>query len=131
MTQDEADTEAAQLTPLDRQPIRTYYPPELAGAAVSVFFSPSLVDRFSEDVWGPDGQGIFSVVAVTTGEEVTRLVILLNDPVTELQVTPTPAATRDAADAGRHPLTVVTPRLWLACGPGTSQGRCGFPRRRE
>jgi len=96
VTLDDAEVEAARLTPLDRQPIRTYYPPELAGAAVSVFFSPSLVERFPADVWGADGPGIFSVVAVTTGAPgrlpVTRLVMLLNDPLTALQATPTPEA---------------------------------------
>jgi endonuclease YncB( thermonuclease family) len=83
----EAEAEAARLSPIDRQPIRTYYPPELAGAAVSVFRSPSLAGRFPAEVWGADGPGVFSAVTVTAGESVVRLVLLLNDPVTVLQST--------------------------------------------
>jgi endonuclease YncB( thermonuclease family) len=71
---------AETLLPLDRQAIRSYFPTELPGATVSVYFSPSLAERFPKDMWGDELPGTFALVTIANGEEVVRLLILLGDP---------------------------------------------------
>lgn len=68
------------FAPLDRQPIRTYYPRELAGATVSIYYSPSLAQRFPAELWGSELPGTFAIVTIANGEEIVRLLLLLGDP---------------------------------------------------
>jgi endonuclease YncB( thermonuclease family) len=80
VTGTEAMELAETLLPTDRQFIRTYFPTELPGATVSVYFSPSLAERFPSDMWGNELPGTFAVVTIANGEEVIRVLILLGDP---------------------------------------------------
>jgi hypothetical protein len=68
------------FAPADRQPVRSYFPSELPGATVSVYFSPSLAERFPADLWGAELPGTFAIVTIANGEEVVRLLLLLGDP---------------------------------------------------
>jgi hypothetical protein len=68
------------LAPLDRQPIRSYFPTELPGATVSIYYSPTLAERFPADLWGSELPGTFAIVTIANGEEVIRLLLLLGDP---------------------------------------------------
>ena len=85
VTGEAAMTLAESLLPADRQAIRSYFPPELPGATVSVYFSPSLAERFPKEMWGAELPGTFAVVTIANGEEVVRLLILLGDPAGVLQ----------------------------------------------
>ncbi len=80
VTNDEAMELADSLAPTDRQFIRAYFPAELPGAVVSVYFSPSLADRFPSEMWGNELPGTFAAVTIANGEEVVRLLMLLGDP---------------------------------------------------
>jgi hypothetical protein len=80
-TLSEAESLAASLLPLDRQFVRTYYPPELPGAMVSLYYSPSLAGRFSPEIWGEDLPGTLAVVKLVEGESVARVIVLARDPV--------------------------------------------------
>lgn len=73
------------LAPLDRQPVRSYAPPQLPGATVSIYFSPSLAARFPAEMWGKEAPGTFAIVTVANGEEIIRLLVLLGDPSSVLQ----------------------------------------------
>jgi endonuclease YncB( thermonuclease family) len=79
-----AEAEAETLLPADRQFVRTYYPPELPGAAVYVYYSPSLAALIAPAVWGEDLPGTVSAAMLVSGETVTRMVLLLRDPGTLL-----------------------------------------------
>ena len=68
------------FAPLDRQPIRSYAPTELPGAMVSIYYSPSLAQRFPADMWGNELPGTFAIVTIANGEEIIRLLLLLGDP---------------------------------------------------
>lgn len=68
------------FAPLDRQPVRTYYPRELAGATVAIYYSPSLATRFPAELWGSELPGTFAIVTIANGEEIVRLLVLLGDP---------------------------------------------------
>lgn len=68
------------LAPADRQPIRSYFPTELPGATVSIYYSPSLAERFPAELWGSELPGTFAIVTIANGEEIVRLLLLLGDP---------------------------------------------------
>jgi hypothetical protein len=68
------------FAPTDRQPIRSYFPTELPGATVSIYFSPSLAERFPAELWGSELPGTFAIVTIANGEEIVRLLLLLGDP---------------------------------------------------
>lgn len=68
------------FAPLDRQPIRSYAPAELPGATVSIYYSPSLAERFPAELWGAELPGTFAIVTIANGEEIVRLLLLLGDP---------------------------------------------------
>jgi hypothetical protein len=68
------------LAPLDRQSIRSYAPPELPGATVAIYYSPSLAERFPAELWGTELPGTFAIVTIANGEEIVRLLLLLGDP---------------------------------------------------
>jgi hypothetical protein len=68
------------FAPLDRQPIRSYAPTELPGATVSIYYSPSLAERFPAELWGAELPGTFAIVTIANGEEIIRLLLLLGDP---------------------------------------------------
>ncbi len=68
------------FAPLDRQPVRSYFPTELPGTMVSIYYSPSLADRFPVELWGAESPGTFAIVTIADGEEVVRLLLLLGDP---------------------------------------------------
>lgn len=72
------------LAPFDRQPIRTYAPAQLPGATVSIYYSPSLAERFPAELWGAELPGTFAVVTIANGEEIVRLLVLLGDPASVL-----------------------------------------------
>lgn len=77
----DVETLAATLMPEDRIFIRLYYPPELDGAAVYVYYSPSLAARFPAAAWRSDPPGTFSAVIEMENERPRRLILMLNDPV--------------------------------------------------
>ena len=81
VTQDAVDRLAAGLIPDDRLFIRLYYPPELDGAAVSVYYSPTLAGRFPAEAWRSDPAGTFAVVVESENDRPRRLLVMLNDPV--------------------------------------------------
>lgn len=85
----EAEALAGNLMPSDRLFIRVYYPPELGGAAVNIYYSPSLAARFPDDAWIGDSPGTFAAVFENNGAGsnalIQRMVIMLNDPVAVLQ----------------------------------------------
>lgn len=81
VTQAEVEQIAAGLIPEDRLFIRLYYPPELGGAAVSVYYSPSLAERFPAEAWRSEPPGTFAVVIESENERPRRLILMLNDPV--------------------------------------------------
>lgn len=68
------------FAPADRQPIRSYFPTELPGATVSIYYSPSLAERFPAELWGSELPGTFAIVTIANGEEIVRLLLLLGDP---------------------------------------------------
>ncbi len=68
------------FAPFDRQFIRSYFPEELVGATVSIYYSPSLAARFPASLWGNELPGTFAIVTIASGEEVVRLLLLLGDP---------------------------------------------------
>jgi endonuclease YncB( thermonuclease family) len=84
----DAEALAARLLPADRQFIRTYYPSELVGAAVTVYYSPSLAARFPAELWGEDMPGTCAAVVLVDGETVTRVVVVVRDPATVLAQQP-------------------------------------------
>ncbi len=94
----EAEALAGNLMPSDRLFIRVYYPPELGGAAVNIYYSPSLAARFPADAWIGDSPGTFAAIFESNdpGDDalIERMIIMLNDPVVALQnrllVTPAP-----------------------------------------
>ena len=75
-----AMTLGENFAPLDRQIIRSYAPTELPGATVSIFYSPSLAERFPAELWGNELPGTFAIVTIANGEEIVRLLLLLGDP---------------------------------------------------
>lgn len=85
----EAEALAGNLMPSDRLFIRVYYPPELGGAAVNIYYSPSLAARFPVETWIGESPGTFAAVFEDDGTGsnalVQRMVIMLNDPVSVLQ----------------------------------------------
>jgi endonuclease YncB( thermonuclease family) len=72
------------FAPADRQPVRSYAPPQLPGATVSIYFSPSLAARFQAEMWGEETPGTFAIVTVANGEEIIRLLLMLGDPASVL-----------------------------------------------
>jgi hypothetical protein len=68
------------FAPFDRQPIRSYAPTQLPGATVSIYYSPSLANRFPAELWGAEVPGTFAIVTIANGEEIVRLLLLLGDP---------------------------------------------------
>lgn len=72
------------LAPADRQPVRSYFPRQLPGATVSIYYSPSLAERFPVELWGAELPGTFAIVTIADGEEIVRLLLLLGDPASVL-----------------------------------------------
>jgi endonuclease YncB( thermonuclease family) len=76
----EALTLGESFAPADRQPVRSYYPTELPGATVSIYYSPSLAQRFPAELWGAELPGTFAIVTIANGEQIVRLLLLMGDP---------------------------------------------------
>ena len=80
-TIDDARLQSGELIPADRQYIQTYSPEGRPDLVVDLYYSPSLVTRFSGNMWAGGQPGNFIVTYNVSDFGVIRMVISLgNNP---------------------------------------------------